>query len=411
VPWLHPKYLPMAAIGLLWGLRRGSRREQAAGFVGLAASVALLLAFMHAHYGRASLSAAYGSGFRDDVTPWRAFWGAPALLFDRQFGLIPVAPLWLLILPGAAMAWRARPRATASALLLVGSAFAVNASFSMWWGGTCPPARFLVPCLPVLALLIAEAARLRPTLTGALIGGGLGVVALAAQAPRALHNRPDGESALFRVLARSLDLDRLLPSFVIEEPAALLLSASLLAVFALLWLGGRRGLAAGTLGYLVLVRGLRGGSLLDARGATLALLDGYDDRAMISMTGPVRAETLRVPIDLGEPRWDFRNGEVRRSRPLDLAPGQYRIEIDGTIVKAVPTAHVVRIDVVAEDERLAFGYLEDGKPLPQFALDLRERARRVRIEATGIQDEGRINAVTVAPVWLAARRERERAKR
>jgi hypothetical protein len=407
VPWLHPKYLPLAAVGLLLSCRWRTPRANAAAAAVFAASVALLLVFMHAHYGRASLSAAYGQGFNDDVTPERALWGAPALLFDRQFGLFAIAPVWLLAVPGAALLFHRSRHTAAAAVLLAASAFAVNASFSMWWGGTCPPARFLVPCLPVLACLVAEVAPLRRTLTAALVGGGLGVVALAAEAPRALHNRADGESALLRVLARGLDLDHRLPSFVLEEKDALLLSVSLLAVFALLWLRGARGLAAGAAGYALLAAGLRPGSMLDTRGATLALVDGYDDRALVSVTGPVRPETLRVPLELAEAPWDFQGpGAVRRSRPVDLAPGRYRVEIDAVIMKAVPTAHVVRVDIVAEDESLAFGYVEDGKPLPVLELDLRERARRVRVEAAGIQDEARINAVTVVPVSIAVRRER-----
>src|SRR5207244_212004 len=74
----------------------------------------------------------------------------------------------------------------------------------------------------------------------ALGGIGLAIVALAADAPRVLHNRADGESALLGALAPSLDLDGGLPSFVLGGPEAALLALSLLAVAARgLWRGGR----------------------------------------------------------------------------------------------------------------------------------------------------------------------------
>jgi hypothetical protein len=406
VPWLHPKYLPMAAIGIVLTLRRHAPIRSAIGILALSASVAGLLFFMHMHYGQASFAAAYGSGFADDVAPSRAPWGAFALLFDRQFGLFVLAPLWMLAIPGGVLLWRLSPRDTGRALLVAGAAFGVNACFSMWWGGTCPPARFLVPCLPALALWVAMAADRRPALAAALIGAGFGVLALAEEAPRALHNRADGESALLRVLSRSLDLDRLLPSFVVDDPAVWVLTASMLAVFALVWAGGIRGLAIGAIGYCLVVAGVRTGPVLDAHGATLALLDGYDDRALVAVSGPLKPETLRLPLRLPDAPWEFTEGVLRRSRPVDLAPGRYRVEVEGTIVEALPTAHVVRLDVLADDERIGRTYLEDGQPPPSFDLDLRQGARRVILEATGIQGTGRITTATVLPKELLPRRER-----
>lgn len=411
VPWLHPKYLPLAAVGIALTLRRRAPVRSAIAAAALVMSVAALLFFMHAHYGRASLSAAYGGGFGEDVTLARAPWGAPALLFDRQFGLFAIAPLWLLALPGAVLLARRAPADGWRALLLAGAAFGVNACFSMWWGGTCPPARFLVPCLPAMALCVAVAAEKRPTLAAALTGAGAGVLALAQEAPRALHNRADGESALLRVLSRSLDLDRVLPSFVIHDPAVWLLTASLLAVFALVWIGGARGLALGAIGYGLVVAGLRRGPWIDAHGATLALLDGYDDRALVAVSGPVNAETLRLPLRLPAAPWEFAEGTTRRSRPIDLAPGRYRIEVEGTIVEALPTAHVVRLDLLADDDRLGRTYLEDRQPPPSFDLDLRHGARRVIVEAVGIQGTGRITAATVLPREILPRRERPGSRR
>ena len=87
----------------------------------------------------------------------------------------------------------------------------------MWWGGACPPARFVIPALPALAVALAPAFAARTTVAASLVGVGLGVVAIAAEAPRALHNRPDGDSGLLAVVAPALGLDGALPSFVAGE--------------------------------------------------------------------------------------------------------------------------------------------------------------------------------------------------
>src|SRR5262249_56832738 len=127
--------------------------------------------------------------------------GLVALVCDRQFGLLAVGPLWALASLGAAALYRWRPGDALRAGLLAGATLAVGASYSMWWGGACPPARFVIPALPALAMALAPALRERRDAAAALAGVGLAIVALAAEAPRALHNRADGESGLLRYLA------------------------------------------------------------------------------------------------------------------------------------------------------------------------------------------------------------------
>jgi len=99
----------------------------------------------------ASPLAIYGGVPRDaDGSPLRALAG---LLLDRSFGLLPYAPVFLVALAGLAALVRAR----AWAPLLAGAAVLGPALvWRMWWGGQCPPARFLVPMVPVLALALAD---------------------------------------------------------------------------------------------------------------------------------------------------------------------------------------------------------------------------------------------------------------
>jgi hypothetical protein len=258
LPWMHPKFLPLAALGLgLTVARRGPRAWRAGAVLAFALSLAALFAFFYALYGRASLAAAYGPRLASDVSLARLPWGLLGLLLDRQFGLFVVSPAWALALPGLALVARQRTGDALRALLLAGATLGVGASYGMWWGGACPPGRFVVPALPAFALGLACAARRRPAVAAALGGAGACVLMLAAQTPHALHNRADGESGLLRLLAPALDLDGSLPSFVVGGGEAALLGLTLLAAFALAWSRGARGLLAAGLAYALLAGALR----------------------------------------------------------------------------------------------------------------------------------------------------------
>jgi hypothetical protein len=81
--------------------------------------------------------------------------GALGLLFDRTFGLIPRAPIYLVGALGAVMLWRHRSPALAALLLGWLAAFIYVASLAFWWADGGPPSRYLVAGLPFLAVLLA----------------------------------------------------------------------------------------------------------------------------------------------------------------------------------------------------------------------------------------------------------------
>jgi hypothetical protein len=408
LPWLHPRLLPLAGLGLVLTLARRcpwtARISAAAIF---AASVSLLLFFFRALYGRASLAAAYGPGFSADVSPTRGPWGAAALLLDRQFGLLAVAPVFVLALAGGAALARWRPGDAMRAALLGGATFLTGASFSMWWGGACPPARFVVPALPALALALAPALRARRDAAAALGGIGLAIVAVAADAPRALHNRADGESALLRVLAPTLDLDGLLPSFVLGGPQAPLLALSLAAVASLALWRGARGLAIGALGYAALAAGVRTEPLIERRLATLDLLEAWDPQRLAGPAGPPALTGLQVPLDLRRAPWLLRALEMQTSRRIDVPPGLYRFEVAGRALSAERGARVARLDLVAGELALGSAYLQEGQPAPFLPLLLPAGARRLALVASGVQGAALIEEARLIPQELVPRGRRE----
>ena len=410
LPWLHPKFLPLAALGLgLVLVRRGSTPARAGALAAFLASLGLLLLFFQSHYGRASLGAAYGPGLASDVSLSRLPGGALALLLDRQFGLLAVSPVWCLALPGLGLLLRERLGDGLRAILLGGVTVAAGASFSMWWGGSCPPARFVVPALPALALALAPALGRFKTAAAALTGLGVGVVALAIEAPRILQNRADGESALFRFLTPALDLSGGLPSFVLPSPGAPLLALAILAALAWGFLRGPRGWAGGVVACAVLSWSLRDGPLVDPRQAPLHLLAAFDGDNVVGLSGPLQLEALSIPFELPGAPWTIAPESERLSRRLDLPPGAYRLQVEGRVLDALRTAHVVRIDLTSAETLLLRTYLREGQPPPSALLALPSGARRVLLTATGIQGTALVESARLVPQDVVPRRSRTSA--
>jgi hypothetical protein len=408
LPWLHPKFLPLAVLGVgLTLARRGPRGARVVAGVVFAGAVAGLLVFFESIYGRAALTAAYGPGFAGDVSLARIPYGLAALLLDRQFGLLAVGPLWALAILGGLALFRWRPGDALRAALLAGATLAVGASFSMWWGGACPPARFVVPALPALAVALVPAMALRRDAAAALGGLGLAVVALAADAPRALHNRPDGESGLLRLLAPGLDLDGAWPSFVRGSLTTLLLAATILAALALAGRFGRRGLVAGGVAYAAVAASLHGGPWLDGRQGTLRVLEVWDGDNVWGWAGPLDLATLAIPLDLRGGPWMLAEGDLRISGRLDLPPGLYRVDLRGAVTQATPGSNTTRLDLTAGDVLLERVHLRHGRPELAVPLLLPVGARRLTLTAVGVQGAARLDAGTIVPEALVPRRLRQ----
>ena len=219
LPWLHLKMMPAAAALALVAVVRLRGRPRAA-FVMTAALMGVgFLLYYHAIFGIPSPLAIYGGVPRDaDGSPLRALAG---LLLDRSFGLLPYAPVFLLALAGLA----GRARQGGWAVLLVGAAvIGPVLPWRMWWGGQCPPARFLVPLVPVLGTALA--ARVAGSRRGlarwrwALVALGLAATIGMTLRPAALLllNRGDRPTRLWVALSGERAVGSYLPSLVAPSP-------------------------------------------------------------------------------------------------------------------------------------------------------------------------------------------------
>jgi hypothetical protein len=240
LPWLHVKMaFAAAALGVV-ALVRLRGRPRAAFFLAAVGAAALYGLHYQAAFGSPTPLALYG-GLPADVSgaPGRALGG---LLLDRSFGLLPHAPLLLLAFPGL-VALAARARMVWPALLVGLAVLAPVLFWRMWWGGQCPPGRFLVPLVPVLAVAVGLAAagtprglaRWRLGLLGA--GAALGFFMTFDPGALLLLNRGSRPTRVWAALSGDVPIDRYLPSLTLADPVearvAVVWGAALLALFAI----------------------------------------------------------------------------------------------------------------------------------------------------------------------------------
>ena len=223
LPWLNVKMIPAASALAVVALLHLGRRSLLA-FLSVAGAMAFgYLSYGHAVFGTWSPLARYG-GLPDDATsgsPLRAVLG---LLFDRSFGLLPYAPVFLLAL--AALSSRAlwKSRDAVSQVLVGVAVLAPVLTWRMWWGGQCPPARFLVPLVPFLCVALAVRAAAPPRglfrwrwalLT---LGFGLGLFMALQPGELMLLNRGDRPTRVWEALSGDVPVGRYLPSLVQPDP-------------------------------------------------------------------------------------------------------------------------------------------------------------------------------------------------
>ena len=391
LPWVHTKFIPLAAAGVAFTLIRPcrwpARATVTAAFV---ASLGLLALYFQSLYGSPSFSAALGPA---DVSPRRIPWGVAGAFFDRQYGLLVVAPALALAVPGAIALWRRRTGDAFRAAILVVLVVLPAAAYVGWWGGAAPPARYVLPVIGPLVLAAAVAApRVRDVLA-ALGGMGVAVLGLAADAPRMLRNRPDGESLLLRSLSPDLDINAWLPSFIEGGWRAPVLAASLVAAAAIAWHWRRRGIIVGLLGYALVANGVRDRPMIDQGQATQRLLsvwDGGDPRG------------LAIPFELPRGPWTLDPGEGRNTRRLLLPPGAYQVRVRAHPLE-MPA--LVRVEVHAGDLVLGRMELAGGDAL--LPLLLPAGGRGLGASAYGVAGRAEIDEMTVLPQAVVARGRRE----
>ena len=172
MPWFHVKFVIMAAILAGFCVLRHFRTIKSVVWYALPhiPSALILMVFFYHAYGSWMPNAQYGDA-HDPVSKF-FFRGALGLLLDRDHGLLAFAPLYWLALPGLFLLFRENRNYTILALVLSVPSFAILASHWMWWGGPCPPARFIIPLIPLFIPAVIAALAAASTSTFRLLAGG-----------------------------------------------------------------------------------------------------------------------------------------------------------------------------------------------------------------------------------------------
>jgi hypothetical protein len=181
--------------------------------------------------------------------------GTLGLLFDRTFGLIPRAPVYLVAAIGVVVLWRQATPMLAALFLGWLAAFLYVASLAFWWADGGPPSRYLVAGLPfVIVLLAAGIERLesvRATVLRAVAAGLAAVSVFIAYVYAVLPNirydiavdirLTERDGQLFEFVGKLVRPDPALafPSIVRAAPLDLALGVVWLTLVAALLIKGR----------------------------------------------------------------------------------------------------------------------------------------------------------------------------
>jgi hypothetical protein len=373
LPWLNVRYVPLAALLLLHLFLSGRGGWRAAlGLALPAAASAVGLATYHwVLYGFLDPRGVYGA--RPELALSNAGTALPGLFLDQEFGLLAYAPLYALAIPGFAGLVRRAPRVSVLALAGVAIVVATVGLWPMWRGGFNPPARFLLPVVPLLAVAVGAALK-RGLSAGAglLVGFSLFTGVTGAASPRLVHRDRDGSAPLFREASGALEWTQLLPGYVLAEtgPAAHAwgplprrdaLALAWCSALALAIFGGRAPADARAV----------------ARGA-IAWIAATASAAALGRAAPGPRDAVRL---LGRPALDLPSGAWDASavarwagstagwgpayephrwpagaplgERLPLRPGSYRIAVDADLLGSAPPLLLVVTEGRAAETREA----------------------------------------------------------
>jgi hypothetical protein len=248
LPWLHLRYIPIAAVlaaalagRLALDLRSTerllrwrclARSPLWAAALPAALAIAALLSLDWRLFGGIPSVDEYGA-----VSPANLLRGVPGLLLDQQFGLLVYSPVLLPALAGLALVPRLGWLRGGAILACFGVYFGFIGTFSFWYGAFSPPARMLVPVVALLVVPLALALDRWRTirfrgLFVLLAALSWGIAHLLMDVPRLRYNQPDGKSQMLLYMQHvwGRDLAGWLPSFVLPAPHAYALALGWLVV-------------------------------------------------------------------------------------------------------------------------------------------------------------------------------------
>jgi hypothetical protein len=452
LPWLSTKYAPMSAVLLATGLVQGwspstlrlaPLRAMAAALLPYLVLLGAWFTFFSLIWGTPRPQAPYGAMVQ--TTPWNLVFGAPGLLFDQEYGLLPYAPVYVLAATGLWALWRTggerRALAVRIALVFVSLLGTVGA-FRIWWGGSASPSRPLASGLLLLALPVAAAfadaaagsARRAAQHLLLCVSLGISLQMAFAQDGFLLANGRDGSSTLLEWWLPRWETWSLVPSFLHHEaPTALAHSLAWLAIAAACAVVLRR-VVARTAGHATLIAGgtLAVGLVVAALVVPLLPNDPVQPSANLGARARVAAldtfdARARPAVVVYDPLRKTAAVDLVSSFTLTVMPGMrpepqpLRVVHNGRF--SLPTGRY-RADVLFLDderpgpERLSLQFGRTGPPIESWTVDpatgpwSTEFSLPVDMGFVGFRSgreiERAIRAITITPLTVVAESQRPR---
>lgn len=152
LPWVHVKYLLISLVlFILFILKNRQKIKSWQSFLFLIYALSILKMgyLFYLWYGSPLPSAQYPNQMNFHLASLGQ--GIVSLIFDRSFGLVPIAPIYLLAIPGFYLLYKNNKKAFWQILAIFLSLFLVQAAGAAYIGWA-PQGRFLVPILPLLSI-------------------------------------------------------------------------------------------------------------------------------------------------------------------------------------------------------------------------------------------------------------------
>ncbi|HUG17303.1 MAG TPA: hypothetical protein VMM78_20020 [Thermomicrobiales bacterium] len=212
LPWLHQRFGPSAvALTTIIAYRILRSRQLTAAIASgapIVAGAASIIAYNLWLYGRPLQNTDDHAGFSSFSGAVNGLFG---LLLDAQWGLLIAAPIYVLAFAGLPTWHRQNNRLMSVAVLTVAPYIGVVAAYQVWWGEWGPPARYLVPVIPLAAAPIGCVLlkyRSRGRIAAGLLGlSSVGLMIIALGNPQRLYHHPDGHNNLVGRLSDAVSID------------------------------------------------------------------------------------------------------------------------------------------------------------------------------------------------------------
>ena len=276
------------------------------------------------------------------------------LAFDPAGGLLFSAPLWLVALTGVVALWRRGE--PGERMLIVGCGLTVAALLHSleWYGGGSPPARYLVPMLPAVALaggmLLRRPRRWRRAAEVLLLPS-LALWWVLVTRPHFSINPGDGGWWATDALARSYLADTawLVPSYLVTRTATWVVPVVVLLMVILVWslsrwrpVFARRLAAAGTALWLLGAAGLV--AAIDVRTDRIVEAEAPQVRRHGGQPHPPEGTFSRFTHRRG---WMLKDGQAV-TVPLNL-PAEPSVWLEGWLLGTAQKGAVVEVQWDSED--------------------------------------------------------------